>query len=104
MIHFGHRISVEWDGEAFKKMKNLKTLIFSGCVFFSKHPKHLPNSLRVLEWCYRKYPSSGFPLRDDTCHVFIHPLSNPFEWKGFLTKASMTYLYLLSYLRLINPI
>ena len=40
---------VEWDGDAFKEMKNLKTLIIkSDC--FSKGPKHLPNTLRVLEW------------------------------------------------------
>ncbi|MED6183284.1 hypothetical protein PIB30_036470 [Stylosanthes scabra] len=49
---------VKWDGTAFKEMKNLKTLIIkNGC--FSKSPKHLPNSLRVLEW--RKYPSEYFP-------------------------------------------
>jgi len=82
-------------------MENLKTLIFSNDVSFSTNPKHLPNSLRVLE-CHnrnRKYPSSDF-------HFFIrnrninrkHPSSNPFEWKGFLTKASVTYLYLIFYI------
>lgn len=30
-------------------MENLKTLIIRNC-YFSKGPKHLPNSLRVLEW------------------------------------------------------
>ncbi|MED6107802.1 hypothetical protein PIB30_017692 [Stylosanthes scabra] len=49
---------VKWDGKAFKEMKNLKTLIIkNGC--FSKSPKHLPNSLRVLEWW--RYPSEYFP-------------------------------------------
>ena len=40
---------VEWDGDAFKRMKNLKTLIIKNGLF-SKGPKHLPNTLRVLEW------------------------------------------------------
>ncbi|RHN79038.1 putative TIR domain, winged helix-turn-helix DNA-binding domain-containing protein [Medicago truncatula] len=57
IIRFDCWTRVAWDGEAFKKMENLKTLIFSDYVFFKKHPKHLPNSLRVLE-C--RYPSSGF--------------------------------------------
>ncbi|KAG4380250.1 hypothetical protein GLYMA_16G136200v4 [Glycine max] len=49
---------VEWDGDAFKKMKNLKTLIIkSDC--FSKGPKHLPNTLRVLEWW--RCPSQDWP-------------------------------------------
>ncbi|MED6181134.1 hypothetical protein PIB30_016660 [Stylosanthes scabra] len=39
-------------------MTNLKTLIIkNGC--FSESPKHLPKSLRVLEWW--KYPSENFP-------------------------------------------
>nr|KYP62635.1 TMV resistance protein N [Cajanus cajan] len=50
---------VEWDGYAFKRMKNLKTLIIrSG--HFSKGPKHLPNILRVLEWW--RYPSQDLPF------------------------------------------
>ncbi|XP_028207956.1 TMV resistance protein N-like [Glycine soja] len=49
---------VEWDGDAFKKMKNLKTLIIkSDC--FSEGPKHLPNTLRVLEWW--RCPSQDWP-------------------------------------------
>ncbi|MED6113713.1 hypothetical protein PIB30_073394 [Stylosanthes scabra] len=51
-------LEVKWDGTAFKEMENLKTLIVkNGC--FSRGPKHLPNSLRVLEW--RRYPSKCFP-------------------------------------------
>ncbi|KAL2966879.1 hypothetical protein AAZX31_16G143400 [Glycine max] len=50
---------VEWDGMAFKEMNNLKTLIIrGGC--FTTGPKHLPNSLRVLEW--RRYPSQSLPF------------------------------------------
>lgn len=39
-------------------MKNLKTLIIRGG-HFSKGPKHLPNSLRVVEWW--RYPSEYLP-------------------------------------------
>jgi len=49
---------VELDEIAFKKMKNLKTLIIRGGRF-SKGPKHLPNSLRVVEWW--RYPSKYLP-------------------------------------------
>ncbi|RZB57639.1 TMV resistance protein N [Glycine soja] len=44
---------------AFKKMNNLKRLIIeSGS--FTTGPKHLPNSLRVLEWW--DYPSPSLPI------------------------------------------
>ncbi|KHN46205.1 TMV resistance protein N [Glycine soja] len=49
---------VEWNRRAFKKMKNLKTLIIKGGNF-SKDPKYLPNSLRVLKWW--RYPSCCLP-------------------------------------------
>ena len=51
-------IQIEWDGYAFKKMKKLKTLIIRNG-HFSKGPKHLPNTLRVLEW--KRYPTQYFP-------------------------------------------
>ncbi|KAK7360086.1 hypothetical protein VNO77_02062 [Canavalia gladiata] len=49
---------IEWDGDAFKEMKNLKTLIIRNGRFL-KGPKHLPNSLRVLEW--KRYPLQNLP-------------------------------------------
>ncbi|KEH29803.1 disease resistance protein (TIR-NBS-LRR class) [Medicago truncatula] len=39
---------IDWNGKAFKKMTNLKTLIIKN-VYFSKDPKYLPSSLRVLK-------------------------------------------------------
>jgi hypothetical protein len=48
---------IEWNGDAFKKMKNLKTLIIKNGQF-SKGPKYLPSTLRVLKW--KGYPSK-FP-------------------------------------------
>nr|WIL60022.1 nodulation protein [Melilotus officinalis] len=38
-----------WNGKAFKKMTKLKTLIIENG-HFSKGPKYLPSSLRVLKW------------------------------------------------------
>jgi hypothetical protein len=49
---------IELDESAFKKMRNLKTLVIKGG-HFSKGPKYLPNSLRVVEW--EGYPSEYLP-------------------------------------------
>ncbi|KAL5153460.1 TMV resistance protein N [Glycine soja] len=51
-------VEIEWDANAFKKMENLKTLIIKNG-HFTKGPKHLPDTLRVLEWW--RYPSQSFP-------------------------------------------
>ncbi|MED6203786.1 hypothetical protein PIB30_002549 [Stylosanthes scabra] len=51
-------VQVKWDGTAFKEMTNLKTLIIKNG-YFSRSPKHLPNSLRMLEWW--RYPARCFP-------------------------------------------
>ncbi|KAK7261677.1 hypothetical protein RIF29_27993 [Crotalaria pallida] len=52
------RKAIAWNGKAFKKMNNLRTLIIrNGCS--DVDVEHLPNSLRVLEW--REYPSSSLP-------------------------------------------
>jgi len=49
--------AIVFNTKAFKKMKNLKTLVLRNGNF-SKGPKYLPNSLRVLEWW--GYPSHTF--------------------------------------------
>ncbi|KEH19188.1 putative TIR domain, winged helix-turn-helix DNA-binding domain-containing protein [Medicago truncatula] len=49
---------VNWDGEALKNMRNLKTLVIRNGSF-NQGPTHLPNSLRVLEWW--GYPSPSLP-------------------------------------------
>jgi len=51
-------MEIEWVGNAFNKMKNLRTLIIRNGQF-SKGPRHLPNSLRVMELL--RYPSQNFP-------------------------------------------
>ncbi|XP_027186245.1 TMV resistance protein N-like isoform X2 [Cicer arietinum] len=54
---------INWDGEAFNKMNNLRTLIIRNGSF-SKGPIHLPNRLRVLKW-------QGYPLPSLPC--YFHP-------------------------------
>ncbi|XP_027359418.1 TMV resistance protein N-like [Abrus precatorius] len=84
---FFEEVVVDWDGEAFKKMKNLKTLIIKiGC--FSKGPKHLPNSLRLLEWW--RYPSQDlpfdfYPKELATCK-FPYDHFTSFKWASFVNK------------------
>ncbi|XP_054813332.1 disease resistance protein Roq1-like [Prosopis cineraria] len=53
-------IEVNWDGKAFKKMKNLKILMLNENMKLLEGPKYLPNSLKVLRW--PRYPSSCLPL------------------------------------------
>jgi len=86
-------IEVKWDGLAFKKMENLKTLIIRN-VSFSESPKHLPNSLRVLEW--QKYPSCGLPSDFYPKKLAICNFSSDFpslEWRYFFSKASILNFY-----------
>ncbi|WJX30784.1 nascent polypeptide-associated complex beta subunit [Trifolium repens] len=49
---------VNWCGEAFGQMKNLRILIIRNALF-SRGPQILPNSLRVLDWS--GYQSSSLP-------------------------------------------
>ncbi|KAJ7960444.1 Disease resistance-like protein [Quillaja saponaria] len=50
---------VQWNGDALKKMTNLRIIMFENA-YFSEGPKHIPNSLRVLDWS--GYPSPSLPL------------------------------------------
>ncbi|CAJ2665542.1 unnamed protein product [Trifolium pratense] len=52
-------IVINWNGEVFKKMTNLKTLVIKNANF-SEGSRYFPNSLRVLEW--EKYPSTPFSI------------------------------------------
>ncbi|XP_045809673.1 disease resistance protein RPP2A-like [Trifolium pratense] len=47
------------NGDAFKKMTKLKTLVIKNA-YFSEGSHYFPNSLRVLEW--EKYPSTPFSI------------------------------------------
>ncbi|KAI9080650.1 hypothetical protein K1719_037407 [Acacia pycnantha] len=49
---------LKWGRKAFKKMKSLRMLIIRNACF-SRGPRYLPNSLRILEWA--GYPSRSLP-------------------------------------------
>ncbi|KAK2421750.1 TMV resistance protein N [Trifolium repens] len=81
---------IEWDGDAFKKMKNLKTLIIKNG-HFSKGPKYLPNTLRVLKWkgCPSFFPPSATVLNKEFKNMKILNLNNC----DYLTEISgISYL------------
>ncbi|KAJ7943208.1 Disease resistance protein [Quillaja saponaria] len=59
MLQLPNEEKVYWNGEAFEKMKNLRILMVENA-YFSPHPKHLPNSLRVLDW--KNYPALTLPM------------------------------------------
>ena len=48
--------NVDWNPEAFSNMRNLKLLKICG-VQLMRDLKHLPTSLRILDW--RGYPSKS---------------------------------------------
>ncbi|KAG2384923.1 TMV resistance protein [Vigna angularis] len=78
---------VEWNGMAFQKMQNLKTLIIRNGIF-SDDPKCFPNSLRVLEWW--RYPSHCLPSYFQPKQLAIcklpHSLFMSFEMDGLSKK------------------
>ena len=82
---------VQWNGKAFKKMKNLKILIIKNACF-SCEPKYLPNSLRVLKW--KNYSSSALPLDFHPRNLAILSLTNSsLRWiKPF--KVSINYTFM----------
>ncbi|CAJ2667105.1 unnamed protein product [Trifolium pratense] len=80
------RIEVEWDGEAFKKMENLRTLIIIDGKF-TESPKHLPNSLRVFAHFQNPswdLPSEFYPKKLAICNIPSD--STSFEWGDFFKK------------------
>ncbi|XP_045814380.1 disease resistance protein RUN1-like [Trifolium pratense] len=73
IIYPNSRIEVEWDGEAFKKMENLRTLIIKDGKF-TESPKHLPNSLRILQLQHSlclswDLPSEFYPRKLTICNI-----------------------------------
>ncbi|CAJ2665929.1 unnamed protein product [Trifolium pratense] len=59
-------VVINWNGEAFKEMTNLKTLVIKNANF-SEGSHYFPNSLRVLEW--EKYPSTPFSILNKTSEI-----------------------------------
>ncbi|RHN55369.1 putative winged helix-turn-helix DNA-binding domain, leucine-rich repeat domain, L [Medicago truncatula] len=72
MLHLVKDKEVQWDGNALKKMENLKILVIEKARF-SIGPNHLPKSLRVLKW--RDYPESSLPVHFDPKKLVILDLS-----------------------------
>src|ERR1044072_3937179 len=96
MIHLDYPSfeEVDWDGEAFKEMKRLKTLIIKKS-HFSKGPKHLPNSLRVLEWW--EYPSQHFPCDFHPKKIFICKFPRSSFTSLELLRSSKASIIMISY-------
>ncbi|KAI5445021.1 disease resistance protein Roq1 isoform X1 [Lathyrus oleraceus] len=77
--------AIEWDGEDSEEMPNLRILIIRKC-HFSKAPKYLPNSLKVLEWW--RYPSEELPSDFDSKKLVICKLPN----MGFMSPDLTEFL------------
>ena len=58
MLKLREERGVQWSGDAFRKMPNLRIIVIRNALF-SIGPTYLPNSLRVLEWSM--YPSPSLP-------------------------------------------
>ncbi|KAI9073652.1 hypothetical protein K1719_044395 [Acacia pycnantha] len=68
----GGREQIQWSGDAFMKMKNLKMLVINNASFSKCHP-HLPNSLRWLKW--KGYPFKVLPYNISSTELFCLDLS-----------------------------
>ncbi|KOM55494.1 hypothetical protein LR48_Vigan10g138600 [Vigna angularis] len=90
-----NNIQVQWNGKAFKEMKNLKILIIEDATF-STGPEHLPNSLRVLDWSC--YPSPSLPpdfnpkrfeiiLMPESCLLMFKPQKACLSTKAFILES-----------------
>ena len=71
-----------WNPDSFSKMHHLKLLLISN-VQLLHEPKHLPISLRFLEWS--GYPSKSLPLNFQSNELFelcMHGSYIEQLWKG----------------------
>jgi hypothetical protein len=59
-------VKINWNGKAFKKMTNLKTLVIKNGNF-SQGCQYFPSSLRVLEW--EKYPSTPLSIMNKASEI-----------------------------------
>ncbi|RDY07086.1 TMV resistance protein N, partial [Mucuna pruriens] len=75
MLHLLKDKEVQWDGNALKKMENLKILVVENA-HFSRGPSHLPKTLRVLKWW--GYPEPLLPVHCDPKKFVILDLSMSF--------------------------
>jgi hypothetical protein len=64
--HLSKEVVINWNGEGFKKITNLETLVIKN-VNFSEGSRYFPNSLKVLEW--EKYPSTPFSIMNKASEI-----------------------------------
>jgi len=87
--------TLDWNGNAFGNMKNLKALIIRNCKI-STGPNCFPQSLRVLEW--HAYPSNCFPSNFDPNKLLICKLPDS-DFTSFKfpssSKASLLNIFLI---------
>ncbi|XP_028785833.1 TMV resistance protein N-like [Neltuma alba] len=77
-------IVIDWSGNAFKRMPNLKILIIRNAQF-STGPTHLPNSLRVLDW--KGYPCPSLPSDFNPKELIILKMPETFLQPDVLLNA-----------------
>ncbi|KAL2967611.1 hypothetical protein AAZX31_16G185400 [Glycine max] len=85
---------VQWNQKVFGKMKNLRMLLVTMKVGFSRSSIDLPKSLRVLEWW--GYPESSLPSNFHSKNLVILNLSySYFQWdKPLQNSKALRYLIL----------
>jgi len=79
---YGQQEMVKWNPEAFSKMQYLKFLKID-CVHLMHDLKHLPNSLRFLDWS--GYSSKSLPSSFQSNNLVKLRLRNSYIerlWKG----------------------
>ena len=75
-----------WNPNAFSKMSNLNFLrvhnVFPQCA-----PKHLPNSLRCLEWSHYSASSIPFSRPDELVKLHLQHSKIEFLWEGIKVRV-----------------
>ncbi|XP_054811832.1 disease resistance protein Roq1-like [Prosopis cineraria] len=91
---------IQWSGEEFRRMKNLKFLAIK-CASFSEVPKYLPNSLCLLEW--KGYPLELLPSNfcptqlvqldlSNSCFANLQPFIKKFESLSHMNFSKCKFL------------
>ncbi|KAJ7970186.1 Disease resistance-like protein [Quillaja saponaria] len=100
MLKLPKEENLHWSGEAFKKMTNLRILIVENA-YFSQGPKHLPNSLQVLDW--KSFPSSSFPADfHPTKLVVLNLPESHFQLKKSFNFKKYEYLIFMDFSRCLS--
>lgn len=99
MLDFPEDKEVQWNEDVFGKMQNLRMLIKKKGFSFGS-PKHLPNSLRVMEWW--GYPAASLPSNFHSKNLVILNLScSYFQWDKPLQARIIIIVVTLFFLKLL---